>query len=96
MPADARLILHAARYGDRFVNDTNWAMVERLEAFCAQRGRSLLELAFGWLAAQPRVSSVIAGATRPEQVEQNVLAVEWIPTPEELRGVDALTKPAVP
>ena len=47
MPADAHLALHATRYGDRFVNDTNWATVERLETFCAQRGRSLLELAFG-------------------------------------------------
>jgi aryl-alcohol dehydrogenase-like predicted oxidoreductase len=94
-PADARLALHAARYGDRFINDTNWVTVERLEPFCTRRGRTLLELAFGWLAAQPCVSSVIAGATRPEQVEQNVRAAEWALTPEELRQVDALTTPAM-
>jgi aryl-alcohol dehydrogenase-like predicted oxidoreductase len=96
MPADARLTLHAARYGNRFINDTNWATVERLETFCAQRGHTLLQLAFGWLAAQPCVSSVIAGATHPDQIEQNVRAAEWIPTPEELREVDALVKSATP
>ena len=92
MPADARLTLHAARYGDRFINDMNWPVVERLETFCVQRGRTLLELAFGWLAAQPCVSSVIAGATGPEQVAQNVRAVEWALTADELRQVDALSR----
>jgi aryl-alcohol dehydrogenase-like predicted oxidoreductase len=92
MPADARLTLHAARYGDRFINDTNWPVVERLEIFCARRGRTLLELAFGWLAAQPCVSSVIAGATRPEQVQQNVRAVEWALTADELRQVDVMSR----
>ena len=88
--------MHAARYGDRFINDTNWPVVERLETFGAQRGRTLLELAFGWLAAQPCVSSIIAGATRPQQVEQNVRAVEWTLTAEELRAVDTITRPASP
>jgi aryl-alcohol dehydrogenase-like predicted oxidoreductase len=92
MPAGARLTVHGARYGDRFINDTNWPVVERLEAFCAQRGRTLLELAFGWLAAQPRVSSVIAGATQPEQVEQNARAVEWALTAAEMREVDAISR----
>jgi aryl-alcohol dehydrogenase-like predicted oxidoreductase len=95
MPEGARLRVHAARYGDRFINDTNWAVVERLETFCAQRGRTLLELAFGWLAAQPCVGSVIAGATRPEQVEQNVQAVEWALTREEMRQVDAMSSASV-
>jgi aryl-alcohol dehydrogenase-like predicted oxidoreductase len=92
MPAGARLAVHAARYGDRFINATTWPIVELLEAYCAQRGRTLLELAFGWLAAQPSVSSVIAGATRPEQVEQNVWAAEWALTAEEVHEVDALSK----
>jgi aryl-alcohol dehydrogenase-like predicted oxidoreductase len=91
MPADARLTLHAARYGDRFINDTNWPIVERLQTFCARRGRTLLELAFGWLAAQPCVSSIIAGATRPDQLEQNVRAAEWTLTPDDLRDVAAIT-----
>ncbi len=95
MPEGARLRVHAARYGDRFINDTNWAVVERLETFCAQRGRTLLELAFGWLAAQPCVGSVIAGATRPEQVQQNVQAVEWALTREEMRQVDTMSSASV-
>jgi len=94
MPAGARLAAHAARYGGRFINDANWAVVERLEAFCLARGRSMLELAFAWLAAQPGVSSVIAGATQPEQVAQNVRAVEWVLTADEMRDVDAITRPS--
>ncbi len=94
MPAGARLTAHAARYGGRFINDANWAVVERLEAFCAARGHSLLELAFAWLAAQPCVSSVIAGATQPEQVVQNVQAAAWALTAEEKRDVDAISQAA--
>ena len=47
-------------------------MVERLEGFAAERGHTLLELALSWLLRRPAVASVIAGATTPEQVEQNV------------------------
>ena len=65
--------------------------VEALRAFAEGRGHSLLELAFSWLAAQTPVSSVIAGATKPEQLEQNVAAVGWSLTPEELAEVDRLT-----
>ena len=86
MPAGARLTVHAARYGDRFLNDANWPIVERLEEFATQRGRTLLELAFSWLAARPCVSSIIAGATKPEQLEANVRAVNWALTAEEIGG----------
>ena len=58
-----------------FITDANWPAVARLERFALSRGHTLLELAFGWLLAQPTVASVIAGATRPEQVVQNVAAV---------------------
>jgi aryl-alcohol dehydrogenase-like predicted oxidoreductase len=67
------------------------ATVERLRTFAASRGRSLLELAISWLAVQPVVASVIAGATRPEQVTANVDAAEWKLTAEELAEVDRLT-----
>jgi aryl-alcohol dehydrogenase-like predicted oxidoreductase len=77
---------------DRYLTEENWAIVEKLEAFCAQRGHTLLELAFSWPASKPIVSSVIAGATSPEQLEQNVKATEWELTPEELAEVDRLTK----
>jgi aryl-alcohol dehydrogenase-like predicted oxidoreductase len=62
----------------RYFTEVNWNVVERLKGFCAERNRSLLELAFGWLLAKPVVSSVIAGATRPEQVEMNVASANWV------------------
>jgi aryl-alcohol dehydrogenase-like predicted oxidoreductase len=52
----------------------------------------LLELAFSWLAARPQVSSVIAGATRVEQVEANVKAIGWKLTPEEIAEIDGITQ----
>jgi aryl-alcohol dehydrogenase-like predicted oxidoreductase len=52
----------------------------------------MVDLAIGWLASQPHVGSVIAGATRPEQVDQNVAAAEWRLTAEELAEVDAITR----
>jgi aryl-alcohol dehydrogenase-like predicted oxidoreductase len=91
MPDDARLTLHGARYGDRFLNDANWPIVERLEAFAEQHGRTLLDLAFSWLAARPCVSSIIAGATKPEQVKANVRAADWMLTTEELGEIDRIT-----
>ena len=62
------------RAAGRYMNDAVWNIVERLEGFAAERGHSLLDLAFGWLLSRPTVASVIAGATRPEQVEANVRA----------------------
>jgi len=93
LPEGARLT-NTQRLADRYLTEANWQIVERLEDFCATRGRSLLELAFGWLAARPTVCSVIAGATRPEQVEQNVRAMDWALTPEEMAEVDRLTQRA--
>ena len=89
MPAGARLT-ETKRLADRYLTEANWRIVERLEDFCARRGRTLLELAFSWLAARPTVASVIAGATQPEQVEANVRAVEWSLTPEDLAEIDRL------
>jgi aryl-alcohol dehydrogenase-like predicted oxidoreductase len=92
MPEGARLT-GTKRLADRYLTETNWAIVERLEEFCSRHGRTLLELAFSWLATRPTVASVIAGATRPEQVEANVRAVEWNLTPEDLAEIDRLTRP---
>jgi aryl-alcohol dehydrogenase-like predicted oxidoreductase len=77
---------------NRYLTAANWTGVESLEGFCARRGHSLLELAFSWLAARRPVASVIAGATRPEQVEQNVRAVSWELTPDDLAEIDRLTQ----
>jgi aryl-alcohol dehydrogenase-like predicted oxidoreductase len=65
--------------------------IEALETFAAERDLSLLDVAIGGLAAQPAVASVIAGATRPEQIEQNVTAGLWEPTLEDLAALDELT-----
>jgi aryl-alcohol dehydrogenase-like predicted oxidoreductase len=81
------------RYSDRFLNDENLRVVERLETFCAARGRTLLELAFAWLLAKPVVASVIAGATTPEQLIQNAGAVGWTLTQDELAEIDRITSP---
>jgi aryl-alcohol dehydrogenase-like predicted oxidoreductase len=75
----------------RYSTDANWALVEKLEAFCKQRGRTLLELAFSWLLARRPVASVIAGATKPEQLEANVDAANWPMTDEDLKEIDRLT-----
>ena len=64
-------------------------IVERLAGFAEARGHTLLELALSWLAARPRIASVIAGATSPEQVRANAVAVEaWRLTERELEEVD--------
>ncbi len=91
MPQGARLT-YTQRLADRYVTDTTWPIVEKLQAFSEARGHSLLDLAFSWLAAKPFVSSVIAGATRPEQLEANVKAVDWVLTVEEIAEVDKITK----
>ena len=64
--------------------------IEALERFAQERGVTLLDVAIGGLAAQPAVASVIAGATKPEQVHANVLAGEWQPSPDDLAALNEL------
>jgi aryl-alcohol dehydrogenase-like predicted oxidoreductase len=78
------------RGGGTFASDTRYAIVEKLEDYGSSRGRSVLDLAIGWLAAQPAVTSVIAGVTRPEQLAQNVAAGSWDPSAEELAAIRAI------
>ncbi len=66
------------------LSDERFDVVERLEAFAAERSVSLLDVALGGLAAKPSVASVIAGATSPEQVRANVAATAWQPSPGDL------------
>ena len=80
------------RYSDRFVNDRNWRLVEELDAFARGRGHTLLELAFGWLIGKPAVASVTAGASTPEQVEQNVRAAAWRLSAAEMADADRITR----
>jgi aryl-alcohol dehydrogenase-like predicted oxidoreductase len=91
MPAGARMT-REKRQADRWITAANWEAVERLTAFSKTRGHSLLELAMSWLASRPLVSSIIAGATTPEQVELNARAVGWPLTPEDLTAIDDATR----
>jgi len=79
-----------AGWGPRVFTEENLETVERLTKFAESRGHSILELAFSWLAAQPAVASVIAGATSPEQVKANAVAGRWKLGAEDLREIDAL------
>ena len=67
--------------------DADWDRVEALHGFAEQRGIGILDVAIGGLAAQPAVGSVIAGATRPEQVQANVRAGLWRPTADDLAAL---------
>jgi aryl-alcohol dehydrogenase-like predicted oxidoreductase len=89
-PAGTRLSVMQQR-ADQYLTEQNFAIVERLTEFAKARGHTLLELAFSWLAARPTVASVIAGATKPEQVDQNVRAVGWALSPEEIAEVDRIS-----
>jgi aryl-alcohol dehydrogenase-like predicted oxidoreductase len=90
MPADARLT-KTERLANRYLTDRNWGRSEKLIDFAEARGHTVLELAFSWLLARTPVSSVIAGATKPEQVEQNVVAGTWALTAGELAELDGIT-----
>ncbi len=70
--------------------EENFDRVEAYEAFAAERGHTITELAVAWLLAQPTVASVIAGATRPEQVAANAAAATWVLTTDEAATVAAL------
>lgn len=93
LPQGARLT-GTKRLADRYLTESNWGKVEQLMEYCHARGHSLLELAFCWLLARPTVASVIAGATKADQVEQNVRAAEWQLTPQQIGDVDAITSAA--
>jgi aryl-alcohol dehydrogenase-like predicted oxidoreductase len=91
LPAGTRLA-NAGPMAARVLTDRNFAILEKLETFAQARGKGMVDLAIGWLASQPHVGSVIAGATRPEQVDQNVAAAAWRLTADELAEVDAITR----
>ncbi len=90
-PADTRFA-KMQYLSDRYMTDKNLDIVQKLQDFVTARGKTMLELAFSWLAARPQVSSVIAGATRVEQIEQNVKAIGWKLTAEEMVEIDQITK----
>lgn len=77
-------------YVQRYMTAENYTIVEQLEALAKENGRHLNELAHAWLLAQPQVSSVISGATKPEHVQANAKAAEWILSSEELARADEI------
>lgn len=90
-PADSRIL----RQKRHVFENAPWDRIEAYEAWCAERGITMLQATFGWLLAQPGLTSVIAGATRPEQIVQNAeAATAWDASPEELEEISAIFAPA--
>jgi len=90
-PAGTRLALWPKERVDSMLGDEKFAVVERLDEFARSHEHTLSELALSWLASNPLVSSVIAGATSPEQVRQNVAATSsWTMSDAERTEVSAL------
>ncbi len=82
-----------ANFGPRAaqaLNDKNFDKVDALSAWAEARGRTILDLAFAWLLGHPSVPSVIAGATKPEQVAANAATADWKLTPAEVEEVAKL------
>ncbi|MEU8327959.1 aldo/keto reductase [Micromonospora sp. NPDC048839] len=87
-PAGSRLS-GGGRYAERLAA-ADWDTIEAIEAYAAERGVSMLQVAIGGLAAQPAVTSVIAGATTPDQVRANAAAGTWEPSDEDLAALRAI------
>jgi aryl-alcohol dehydrogenase-like predicted oxidoreductase len=79
-----------AGWGPKVYTERNLEWVEELRRFAEQRGHKMVELAMSWLAGQPAVSSIIAGATTPEQVRANAASASWQMTADELAHVSAM------
>jgi aryl-alcohol dehydrogenase-like predicted oxidoreductase len=84
-PAGARLSQR-----EQIATDARWTVVEALEGYAAEREISMSEVAIGALLARGVVSSVIAGATKPEQIRSNAAAAAWTPSQEDLAALDEI------
>lgn len=89
-PEGSRLT-HARQY---LMDKTDFEQLRRFGAFAAERGLREIEVALSWLASRKSVASVIAGATRPEQITQNAAAAGWVPTAEDEAALDEIFPPA--
>ena len=78
------------RLAGREIPEERWDEFERVQRFADEHGVPLLSVAIGGLAAMPAVASVIAGATKPEQVRANAAAGEWVPSAEELAELERI------
>ncbi len=92
-PDDSRIM----RQRPHVWKDAPWDALDAYQAFCDQRGITMLEATYGWLLSRPELSSVIAGATRPEQVRANARAGSaWTPDAADLDAIDAIFPPPAP
>jgi aryl-alcohol dehydrogenase-like predicted oxidoreductase len=89
-PAGSRLARNSVR-----LDKANFDLIEAIQAYAAERGLSMIQVAIGGLAAMPTVGSVIAGATSEEQVKQNVAAGLWVPSGDDLEVLLEITEPAM-
>ena len=80
----------SSSYVQRYMTDKNYTIVEQLTAWAQDRGRTMAELAHAWLLSRPQVCSVISGATKVSQVEQNAKAADWQLSEEALAQVTAV------
>ncbi len=87
-PAGSRAAVLASPWWE----NADWDRIERIEKYAEQRGVSVLDVAIAGLAAQPAVGSVIAGATRGDQVRANAAALRWQPTASDLADLDEVTR----
>ena len=92
MPAGARLTDMPTFANRIYLTDENFEIVDKLNAFAKKAGHSILELAFGWMASRPTTASIIAGATRPEQIDANVESIGWVMSHSEIDEVDKISE----
>ena len=91
MPEGARLTDMPTFANRIYLTDDNFDIVDNLNKFAHKTGHSILELAFGWMASRPTIASIIAGATKPEQIDANVAAVNWVLSQSEIDEVDKIS-----
>lgn len=86
-PGESRIM----RQRRHIIENAPWEAMDRYQAFCDARGVTMLQGTFAWLLAQPSLTSVIAGATSPEQVQQNADAASaWQPTADDIKSISAI------
>lgn len=86
-PSDSRIM----KIRRHLLDDAPWDRIEAYQAFCDDRGVTMLQATFAWLLAQPGLTSVIAGATRPEQIVQNAdAATAWQPSADDVAAISAI------
>ena len=91
MPEGARLTDMPTFANRIYLTDENFDIVDNLHKFANKTGHSILELAFGWMASRPTTASIIAGAKKPEQIDANVAAVNWVLSQSEIDEVDKIS-----